>query len=70
LIAASIAATASPGVRRAVSTTSLGEVRPGTYVLSLGPREEVSISVNLVALTILIWLMRRLRTWSPGPQAS
>ncbi|MGU3287180.1 MULTISPECIES: hypothetical protein [unclassified Methylobacterium] len=57
-------------MRRAVSTTSLGEVRPGTYVLSLGPREEVSISVNLVALTILIWLMRRLRTWSPGPQAS
>ena len=43
-------------------------VRPSTYALSLAPREEVSLSVNLVALAILIWLMRRLRTRPPGPQ--
>lgn len=43
-------------------------VRPGTYALSLVPREEVSLSVNLVALAILIWLLRRLRSRPPGPQ--
>ena len=40
--------------------------RAGGYALSLAPREEFTVAVNLIALAILVWLAMRLRGLPPG----
>lgn len=42
-------------------------IHRGAYALSLAPREETSVALNLVALAILVWLGLRLRKRPPGP---
>ena len=41
----------------------------GGYALSFAPREEFTLALNLIALAILVWLVRRLRRLPPGPTA-
>ncbi|MCE4225498.1 hypothetical protein HCU64_17225 [Methylobacterium sp. C25] len=36
-------------------------IHKGAYALSLAPREEITVAVNLVALAILVWLAIQLR---------
>ncbi|GJD67110.1 hypothetical protein [Methylobacterium gnaphalii] len=36
-------------------------IHKGAYALSLAPREEFTVAVNLIALAILVWLGLRLR---------
>lgn len=45
-------------------------VHSGGYALSVAPRAEASIALNLVALAILVWLLLRLRSRPPGPVRS
>lgn len=58
-------------VRQAGVTTVFGWqldlIHRGGYALSLAPREEITVALNLVALAILGWLAVRLRTRPPGP---
>lgn len=39
----------------------------GGYALSFAPRQELTLALNLIALAILVWLVRRLRRLRPGP---
>jgi len=60
--------------RSADGATVLGwqfdAARKAGYALSLAPREEVTVALNLIALAILVWLALRLRRRPPGRETA